>query len=399
VRINTAVPEEHVSKPILDASLEAVTRLDEALVEAREVPPMDQVMNRIRWKPEPPGDEHFDHAKKILKRGHGDCDDMAPYWAATLRATGKDPGAKAVVRRSGPKMWHAIVQRSNGKIDDPSKWTGMPTRKRNGPPGVGAAILDPLGNPYHDVGTYIARPKLLVRPVRKGPWSSEVESWQARADLPWHFNPGNSPADIAMASLHQSPVASQAVVGAVLGAIQLGEESGFVDGETLNHADAVRMCCEGASWNEIAEVYGDDLADDAYEQVGGLFKKIGKGLKKIASPITKAVTSKAGRGLISMIPGVGPAAATALDMAGPALNKMAQSKDPPKGSSGITKPVGPGTGGPFGSIMSKAKAAAEAAQSGPVGPKKKKKKKPSGRVIKSRGRKIVRATVTFPFPE
>ena len=66
---------------------------------------------RLRRKPSPracagsqsrPATKRFDHAATVHRRGWGDCDDLAPYHAASLRHTGEDPGATAVVYRSGP---------------------------------------------------------------------------------------------------------------------------------------------------------------------------------------------------------------------------------------------------------------------------------------------------------
>lgn len=322
MRIKLAVPENRVEKPILDAALEATTRLNESMIKHGDVPLFGKAKKHIHWKPEPQGDEHFDHAGLILKRKWGDCDDMAPYAAASMRATGQDPGARAVVKRSGHKRWHAVVKRSDGSYRDPSKETGM----RPGiAPGVFGAVCGSLAGPVEVGGSYIAMPRLAVRPKRN-PVTSEIEAWQARADLPWHWSPTDSPTDVAMASLHASPVADQAIVGALAGALEIAEVSGYVDGDTMDCAEAVGWVCGGASYDEVADEYGEEIAGEAFELVDGLFKKIGRGLKKISKPLVKAVTSKMGRGLISMIPGVGPVAASALDMAGPALNKMAAGK-------------------------------------------------------------------------
>src|SRR5262245_39874367 len=100
MRVNVAIPEAHVTRPVLDAALEATTRLNEQLLKEGVVPPFRKAVNAVRWKPEPPGDEHFDHAAVVLGRGWGDCDDLAPWHAASLRATGEDPGAKAFVKKS-----------------------------------------------------------------------------------------------------------------------------------------------------------------------------------------------------------------------------------------------------------------------------------------------------------
>ena len=126
MRVNVAIPEAHVDAPVLNAALESVTRLNEEMLAQGEVPTFtDGLKEGIKWKPEPPGDEHFDHAATVLRRKWGDCDDLAPWQAASLRHTGEDPEARAIVRRSGPKRWHAIVRRGDGSIDDPSKAAGM----------------------------------------------------------------------------------------------------------------------------------------------------------------------------------------------------------------------------------------------------------------------------------
>src|SRR5258706_3949910 len=182
MRINVAVPEAHVTAPVLDAALESVTRLNESLIQRGEVPTFTQGLHHgVKWKPEPPGQEHFDHAGVVMKRKWGDCDDLAPWQAATLRHSGEDPGAFAVAQRSGPKRWHAVVQRSDGSIDDPSKRAGMGMAVS----GIIGAALPLMYGPSSVVGgAYIVRPQIPMRPV-PGPG-------QARPDLPWYW-PGPLP--------------------------------------------------------------------------------------------------------------------------------------------------------------------------------------------------------------
>ena len=87
MRINVAVPEAHVDAPVLDAALESVTRLNESLLASGEIPSFQAALHRgIKWKPEPPGAEHFDHGRTVLARGWGDCDDLAPYEAASMNS-------------------------------------------------------------------------------------------------------------------------------------------------------------------------------------------------------------------------------------------------------------------------------------------------------------------------
>lgn len=317
MRLNIAIPETHVKKPVLDAALEAVTRLNVDLIKSGVSPTSDQLIDAgAKWKPEKPGAEHFDHGGLIKERGHGDCDDWAPLHAATLRVTGEDPEAIAVVRKSGPKRWHAVVQRSDGSEDDPSLDAGMPGPARV--LGVRGAWVPQMFAPRHDVGSYIAMPHLALRPLpnRYG----QPEAWQARADLPWHWAPpGNSPVDVAMASLHASPVSDQAVVGAVRGAYRLGVSAG-AHPEQLARLAAIAHACQGATWEDLAEQYGDHHATAAGEIVGSFFGKMLKGIGKVAKGALKLASPLVGPAL-SIIPG-GGIAKMALDAASPALRGL-----------------------------------------------------------------------------
>lgn len=343
MRINVAIPEAHVSPPVMNAALEATTRLNEELIRTDGVPTFREAVNKVRWRPEPPGDEHFDHAAVVLGRGWGDCDDLAPWHAASLRVTGVDKGATAIVKKSGPNRWHAVVRRSNGTIEDPSREAGMGQRAN----GVIGAV-QPLMMQPAEVGSYIARPQLALRPVLDR--AGQPEAWQARSDLPWHWMPGRSPTDIAMVSLHASPTSSQAIVGACEGAIALGEANG-VDDDTLDRIAAIRDMCEGADWDDLADEYGEDNATAAGHIVHGFFGGLGKVLKKavnVANPYnlaakavkvvpgvgpmasrmmssftpTNANLLKYGQQYASKMPGVGPVAAQAFQAASPHLQRM-----------------------------------------------------------------------------
>lgn len=218
MRIRLSLPDSHLSPDALNAALEAVTRTNESLLESGQIPTAAEGIARgVRWKPEPPGDEHFDLAPTVLGRGWGDCDDLAPWHAASLRASGKDPGARAVVVRSGPKRWHAIVQRSDGSIDDPSKAAGMGARR--GVNGAGGGIIAPryapIVQPLHP-GLAAPRIALDVRPWRGG--------YAGRVDLPLGL--------AAMASCAQSPDPQQCLARALQGAAVVGSACG-ADPESL----------------------------------------------------------------------------------------------------------------------------------------------------------------------
>lgn len=58
----------------------------------------------------------------------GDCEDLAAWRAAELRERDNEPGAFVDVVRGGLGLWHAVVRRANGKLEDPSKRLGMNPR-------------------------------------------------------------------------------------------------------------------------------------------------------------------------------------------------------------------------------------------------------------------------------
>ncbi len=332
MRVNVAIPEAHVNEQVLDAALEAVTTLNEAMIRNGDAPTFDQALrNGVKWKPEPPGAEHFDHAGIVHERGWGDCDDLAPHHAATLRVKGIDPGAKAVVVRSGPSMWHAVVQRSDGKYEDPSEAAGMRSSHA-----IAGAALPLMSAPQTGVnGAYILRPQLALRPTPNG--------WQARTDLPWNWHGGEpGPTDMAMAALHQAPMAATALNGALDHAILLGEVcDGAADPDHLERLRCMSDFVAGMPLHELAEEYGHEHARAASQVVGSFWSH----LKHLASPLTHLASApfnmashlahgQFGKafgdivspaqglahlaspfaGMMRMVPGIGPMAASAVDL-------------------------------------------------------------------------------------
>ena len=65
--------------------------------------------------------ERWKSLPKVYEDGHGDCEDVAAIRVAELRASGRDPAAKIYIYKTGPNRWHAIVSRSNGRLEDPTK--------------------------------------------------------------------------------------------------------------------------------------------------------------------------------------------------------------------------------------------------------------------------------------
>lgn len=283
MRIRLGVPDElddRDRKEALDAALESVTRTVSSLVRNGHAPPAAGAIKtgRVKWKPEPPGDEHFDLPKTILGRGWGDCDDLAPWHAGSLRAAGIDPGARAIVKKSGPQRWHAVVRRSDGTIEDPSLHAGM-GKGVNGDPGtVGGygAIAPPMSAD--------GRLCLAICPSRD---PKHPNIWFARCDVPDRLEPW----DWCSTSAARDP--KKAVLHAVRGCQQ-------VAGEDMDPEDAARLgafhdLILGADPVEVADyldaVMGDEVdvdgcMQDATHSVGWFGSNI---LKAVTAPVTSAV--------------------------------------------------------------------------------------------------------------
>jgi hypothetical protein len=268
MRLRISVPEAHVQPDVLDAALEAVTRLDEALIRSGNSPTSHQLLGQgAVWRPEPPGDEHFDHGGIIAARGHGDCDDWAPLHAATLRVTGEDPGARAIVLPSGATTYHALVERSDGSHDDPSIAAGM---KVSG----GIVIGGPCeGFPYDGAAmptfapmTDGSRPGIAVI---RGP-----EGWHARADIPWAGSPimagrmrgrSNVTGCYGLCSTAYEADPRVAAMSAISGAVLCGQASGCADPEhILKLVGLYGMCC-GEDPLQVLQDMKDYLASLGYD--------------------------------------------------------------------------------------------------------------------------------------
>lgn len=307
MRVNVAIPEAHVDAPVLDAALEATTRLNESMMKRNEIPSFQRSLKGggVRWRPEPEGDEHFDHAKTVIKRGWGDCDDLAPWQAASLRHSGEDPRAKAIVKRSGPRRWHAVVLRGDGSIDDPSARAGMGPNVAAGNRGAVVPFMRP---PSAVVGgAYIMRPELAMVP--HGDLLNDG-TFRARADVPWNWQQSPhdpiTPGNIAMATLHQAPVANTALTGAIDGAYKLAIAGEYADEEHLSSLCCVADALDGAEWDELAHIYGEECANRAVGVVGSFFGGLTKMVSNALPMVSKAV---------QFVPGIGPVASQALDIA------------------------------------------------------------------------------------
>ena len=77
----------------------------------------------VRYQAEPRGSEKWQTIPQVIAAGRGDCEDLASWRAAELQEMGIP--AKAVVIRTGRRMYHAVVLLPDGRLEDPSRRLGM----------------------------------------------------------------------------------------------------------------------------------------------------------------------------------------------------------------------------------------------------------------------------------
>ena len=261
MEVRVAIPEQHVSAAVLDPLLEGTAVLSQKMIEEGSAPTFEDAMKRgVTWKAEPPGHESFDHAATVIARGNGDCDDLAAYRAGSLRASGEDPDARPFVYKTGPHRWHAVVERGDGRVEDPSQTAGMNVRKGSVTQGIPAAVVGCMCN-MNGVNGGEERPYVAVHPSRDG--------WVGRVDIPWKNGKG-----YAIATTERKPSASQALAGALMGGAILGACSGLADDEHLDKLFALSCVLKGERPDHIAKVVGRDIAERALESLANIAPEI-----------------------------------------------------------------------------------------------------------------------------
>jgi hypothetical protein len=283
MRIRVSVPEEHVNPHVVNAVLEGVTRLNEQLIQTGQTPTASQLVAAgAVWRPEPPGDECFDHGGTIATRGWGDCDDWAPLAAAEHRVKGTDPGAQAIVIPSGPNTYHAVVQRSDGTLEDPSVAAGMKPlshRRVSGPDDSGPGSIQILACDPHDPSvTYEGSllpttspmslhcgPSVAVRKSSNGRCEGRCDVPLSGPMLPVRTRAVNGAA-LPYSMVHQAfaPDARNAMAHAVQGAIMTAQACGSAAPEDYTKLCALHGMLVGIAPREVyknlAGVYGPENA-------------------------------------------------------------------------------------------------------------------------------------------
>jgi len=121
VRVNVpAVPAA------IEALAEGLVRLNVWYLEqfdARGADVPSLYRSGARYRREPVGQEWWESAADllgVLTRGSGDCEDMSAFRTAELRFTGEDEDARVKIVRTS-RAFHAVVERGDGSIEDPSR--------------------------------------------------------------------------------------------------------------------------------------------------------------------------------------------------------------------------------------------------------------------------------------
>jgi hypothetical protein len=110
----------------IEGVAEGLVRLNVALMRFADergvvLPPLYE--SGIRYRREPKGREWWESAEDLLGVAtnlSGDCEDLAAMRAAELRYWEGEP-ARVVIQRTSRGTFHAVVERADGTIEDPSR--------------------------------------------------------------------------------------------------------------------------------------------------------------------------------------------------------------------------------------------------------------------------------------
>jgi hypothetical protein len=96
-----------------------------ALKSDPRIPPL--YSSGVRYIKEKPGVETFRDLYLVLANHGGDCAHLAAWRVAELQQAGENASIRIQwkVTRRGIRLFHVVVRRGNGSIEDPSKLLGM----------------------------------------------------------------------------------------------------------------------------------------------------------------------------------------------------------------------------------------------------------------------------------
>jgi len=119
--------ERDLSNATLDVLLTALTRINVRYLQAHPETPLLRDAN-IRYEEEPPGQEDWQDIPTCLRMGSADCEDLAAWLAAEYQVRFGVPAHafyKAFTKKDGGLLYHILVRRPDGRVEDPSRAKGM----------------------------------------------------------------------------------------------------------------------------------------------------------------------------------------------------------------------------------------------------------------------------------
>lgn len=212
------------SERVLDIMLEALVQIDKVWLQLNPRTP-DLYASGVRYYHEGIVDEWLS-IEECLHEGVADCKSLSPWLVAQLHVSGVDRGAKVVKKFAtitdptvgDMLLYHVLVQRGDGTIEDPSQRLGMHHPEPDGyipVPGVPWVIVNGL---EHAIGAGMqgddvavaqleelriraeagdARAKYLInvaRLIRAKGYDPAKTEWTRLPDGSWDwFKPGEAP--------------------------------------------------------------------------------------------------------------------------------------------------------------------------------------------------------------
>jgi hypothetical protein len=116
---------EHAKTDALVHLLEALTAVNVSWLREHAAPWLYE--SGVRYEEEPPGRDEWQDIPETLLRREGDCEDLACWRLAELRARSGEHALPFVKRAvHGPRtIYHVAVRRADGSLEDPSRILGM----------------------------------------------------------------------------------------------------------------------------------------------------------------------------------------------------------------------------------------------------------------------------------
>lgn len=119
--------EMALSRAYLDTMLRCLTEINLLYLQAHPDTPRIE-RSGVIYREEPPGQEDWQDIPTSLKMGIADCEDLACWRAAELIFFEKVRAravSRAFKRPDGGVLYHIVVEREDGAVEDPSKIRGM----------------------------------------------------------------------------------------------------------------------------------------------------------------------------------------------------------------------------------------------------------------------------------